>query len=107
MISSIDSSPPLRKALPQAPATMPARSAAPANMSEWDTFTSAPTKPQRPVLLYNEHCEVCDGIAGWVKREDAQGGDHIDERPIPIYQEDLDKIAPGLDLEKVYEVSHL
>ncbi len=67
----------------------------------------APTHHKKPILFYNQYCETCDAIAGWVKRADKKGGDLISERPIPKYQEDLDKIVPGLDLNEVYATSHL
>lgn len=62
---------------------------------------------KRPVLFYNQYCETCDAIAGMVKKADRRGGDVIDEQSIPKYQEDLDKMIPGLKLEDVYTTSHL
>jgi len=61
----------------------------------------------RPILLFNPNCEVCNAIAGWVKRQDAMGGDHIEERPLPADPADLEAIHPGLDIWKAYEQIHV
>lgn len=62
---------------------------------------------KRPILLYNDQCQVCRLLSGWVKAQDAKGKDLIDERPIGGDPEALLAIHPDLDIWKVYETIHL
>jgi predicted DCC family thiol-disulfide oxidoreductase YuxK len=69
--------------------------------------TPAPAKRDRPILLFNGQCEVCQALSSWVKKQDAAGGDRIDERPIGDDPEALKAIDPSLDIWDVYKEIHL
>lgn len=83
--------------------------AAPANLNRADGVVAdpLPEKLDRPMLLFNSLCEVCQVLSAWVKEQDNGGGDLIDERPIPDDPETLKKLNPNLDIWKVYEEIHL
>lgn len=81
-----------------APATAPAASV---------PTTTEPERLDRPVLLYNGQCEVCQVLSSWVKAADLKGEDLIDERPLPNDPAALARIHPGLDIWKAYEEIHV
>lgn len=68
---------------------------------------SAEPKLDRPVLLFNDQCQVCRIISSWVKRQDASGRDLIDERPIGDDPDALAAIHPELDIWAAYERIHV
>ncbi len=71
------------------------------------TTTPVPEKLERPVLLYNSGCEVCQVLSSWVKAADLKGDDLIDERPLPNDPAALARIHPGLDIWQAYEEIHV
>lgn len=66
-----------------------------------------PEQLERPVLLFNGQCEVCQKLSAWVKAADLKGEDLIDERPLPNDPAELARIHPGLDIWKAYEEIHV
>jgi predicted DCC family thiol-disulfide oxidoreductase YuxK len=71
------------------------------------TTPAAPEKLDRPVLLFNSQCEVCQVLSSWVKAADLKGDDLIDERPLPNDPTALKQIHPDLDIWKAYEEIHV
>lgn len=61
----------------------------------------------RPVLLFNDQCQVCRVLSSWVKKQDASGKDLIDERPIGDDPDALAAIHPELDIWTAYEKIHV
>lgn len=62
---------------------------------------------ERPVLLFNDQCQVCRVLSSWVKAQDAKGKDLIDERPIGDDPDALALIHPDLDIWTAYEKIHV
>ncbi len=69
--------------------------------------TPETAKRDRPILLFNGQCEVCQALSSWVKKQDAKGGDLIDERPIGDDPEALKALDPRLDIWDVYKEIHV
>src|SRR3954471_247222 len=73
------------------------------------TAVALPTAKEegRPILLFNDQCEVCHALSAWVKKQDTLGGDLIDERPIGDDPAELNRLDPRLDIWDVYKQIHL
>ena len=63
----------------------------------------------RPLLLFNDECGVCRGIARWVQKagENPVGHTGIDERPIGDDPAALRLLNPDLDIWDAYATIHL
>src|SRR5690606_29525155 len=84
-----------------------ANTTAPAAAPAVPSATGEPEPLERPVLLFNSQCEVCQVLSSWVKAADLKGDDLIDERPLPNDPAALARIHPGLDIWKAYEEIHV
>ncbi len=66
-------------------------------------------KQTKPILLFNDECGVCRGIARWVKKwaRNNSGGASIIEEPIGDDPEVLRALNPDLDIWDAYATIHL
>ena len=66
--------------------------------------------PARPILLFDDECGVCRGIADWVRRS-AKGPAHrgpvVDVRPIGEDPQALLALNPALNIWAAYDTIHL
>jgi predicted DCC family thiol-disulfide oxidoreductase YuxK len=63
----------------------------------------------KPILLFNDECDVCRHIAHWVERSapNKSGETSIIERPIGDDPEALRALNPELDIWKAYATVHV
>lgn len=78
-----------------------------ADLQVSDSYSGPRSVERRPILLYNDGCQVCRVLSTWVKAQDAKGKDLIDERPIGHDPEALTALNPNLDIWEVYETIHM
>ena len=67
------------------------------------------TTPPTPILLYDDQCGVCRGIARWVSASarDRSGASRIVVRPIGSDPAALRSLHPDLDIWDAYATIHL